>query len=311
MAERRASKTADVTAAVRGGHLLYDSQPVLFNDPYALRLTSPGWRTVARAPVLRWLVVSKLMSRLRTVHGEMLARARFGEDMLEQAVGRGVRQYVIVGAGLDSFALRRRDLADQLTVFELDHPASQSAKRERLARLGEEAPCNVVFVPVDFEQETVAAALARSPFDPAVPAFFSWLGVTYYLSPSAVLATLRAIAEVTAPGSEVVLDYCVPADALPPEEQDDLRHVLAFVAKRGEPWRSFFEPSAFVKDMHGLGYEVVADMPPEEQDRLYFRDRSDDLRGPKWSRFAHLRLPHAVKPLPAPCVPSPFHPANA
>ena len=311
MAVRRASKTADVTAAVRGGHLLYDSYPPVFSDPYALRLTSAKWRTVARAPALRWLVVNKLMGRLRSVHGEMLARARFAEDMLERAVKKGVQQYVIVGAGLDSFALRRRDLANDLTVFELDHPATQDAKRARLKRLGERVPRNVVFVPVDFEQETVGDALARSFFDPVSPAFFSFLGVTYYLSREAVFATLRAIAAVAAAGSEIVLDYCVPPETLPPGEQDDLRHVRAFVARRGEPWVSFFDPEAFVLEMEALGYEVIADLTPEEQERLYFSGRVDDLRCPNWSRFAHLHLPEPVRRLPGQPVPSPFHPAAA
>ena len=290
MAVRRASKTADVTGAVRGSHLLHDQPPFVFTDPYALRLTSAGWRAVVRVPALHWLVVQKLLARFRTVHGEMLARARFCEDALQQAVERGIRQYVIIGAGLDSFALRRRDLAGQLTVFELDHPASQAAKRARLGRLGEGIPGNLVFVPVDLERETVDEALTRSRFDRDAPAFFGWLGVTYYLSREAVSGTLRAIAGTAAVGSEVALDYSIPAEMLPPEERDRLQHVLAYVARRGEPWLSFFEPDDFARGVQALGYEVIANVPPEEQERLYFLGRHDDLSGPKWPRFAHLRL---------------------
>ena len=245
---------------------------------------------VGRFPALHWLVVRKLMARLRSVQGEMLARARFCEDTLERAVERGTRQYVIVGAGLDSFALRRRDLASQLTVFELDYPAGQAAKRVRLRRLGEEIPVNLVFVPVDLERETVGEALARSPFDHDAPAFFGWLGVTYYLSRAAVLATLRAIADTATVGSEVVLDYSVPVETLPPEERERLQHVLDYVARRGEPWKSSFTPSEFAREVQALGYEEVATISPEEQERRYFLGRDDDLSGPKWPRFAHLRL---------------------
>lgn len=279
-----------MTAAVRGCHLLHDRPPFLFVDPYALRLTSPAWRAVLQVPPLQWLIVRKLLAPFRTVHGEMLARARFSEDALQRAVERGVSQYVIIGAGLDSFALRRRDLGG-LRVFELDQPATQAVKRRRLGRLGEALPDNLTFVPVDFENETVAEALARSPFDRNRPAFFSWLGVTYYLSPEAVFRTLRAIAGVACPASEIVLDYCVPVETLPPGQRGPLRRLLGFVARSGEPWRSFFAPDALAEAMRQLGYEVMANLRPAEQERLYFRGREDDLRGPEWPCFMHLRLP--------------------
>ena len=258
---------------------------------------------VARVPALHWLVVRKLMARFRTVHGEMLARARFCEDALERAVEYGIHQYVIIGAGLDSFALRRQDLAAQLTVFEFDHPASQAEKRARLARLGETMPGNLVFVPVDLERETMGQALTRSRFDREAPAFFGWLGVTYYLSREAVSATLRGIADTAALGSEVVLDYSVPAETLSLEERECLQHVLAFAARRGEPWKSFFTPGEFAREAQALGYEEVATISPEEQERLYFLGRDDDLSGPKWPRFAHLRLDRRPTGILAPVPP--------
>jgi len=287
---RRASRTADITAAVRGAHLLDDWPPFIFSDPYALSLTSAGWRVVAESRLLRWLTVRKLLRQFRTVHGEMLSRARFCEDALERALERGVRQYVILGAGMDSFAFRRRDLAGRVTVFELDHPSSQVVKRARIRRLGEDVPANLVLVPADFEQETAGEVLARTRFDPDAPAFFSCLGTTYYLSRKAVFRTLRAIAETAAEGNEVVLDYCIPIESLPPGKRDNIEQLLAFVARRGEPWVTFFEPDSFLHDMQALGYDVVADLPPEEQERRYFLNRDDDLRGPCWSRFVHLSL---------------------
>lgn len=284
------TKTADGTAAVRALHLLDAQPPFVFNDPYALRLTSAWWRTVVRIPTLRWLIIEKLLGPLRPVHGEMLARARFGEDALDRAVRDGIRQYVILGAGLDSFALRRRDFADRVTVFELDHPAAQKMKKIRLRRLGEEMPSNVEFVPIDFERQTVDEALRRTRFDYAREAFFSWFGVTYYLSSAAVFTTLRTIANMAAAGSEVVLDYSVPPNMLPPEEQEEFRFLQRFVTRRREPWLSSFEPRIFVSDVEALGYTVLADLSPQEQKRAYFLDRRDGLRGPGWSRFVHLRL---------------------
>ncbi len=284
------TKTADGTAAVRALHLLDSRPPFVFSDPYALHLTSAWWRTVVRVPSLRWLIVETLLRPLRPVHGEMLARARFGEDALDRAVKRGTQQYVILGAGLDSFALRRRDLADRVTVFELDHPTAQTVKKDRLQRLGENIPSNLEFVPVDFERQTVDEALSRTRFDSNRPAFFSWFGVTYYLSRAAVFMTLRTIASAAATGSEVVLDYCVPPDMLPPEEQEEFRFLQRFVKRRREPWLSSFDPPTFVSDVEALGYDVLADLSPEEQKCAYFLDRRDDLRGPGWSRFAHLKL---------------------
>jgi len=141
---------------------------------------------------------------LGPVRAQALVRSRYAEDRLRDAVGRGVRQYVVVAAGLDSFAWRE---SAPLRVFEVDHPASQGAKRERLAALDPASVSRAVFVPVDLETDALDAALVRSGFAADAPAFFAWLGATYYLRRAAVERTLAALARVAAPGSELVLDY--------------------------------------------------------------------------------------------------------
>jgi hypothetical protein len=140
-----------------------------------------------------------------------LARARYVEDSLFEALAHGAHQYVIIGAGLETLAFRRPDLQDQLQVIEIDHPATQAFKRARLANAGLVAPSNLYFAAADLERERLAKALDRTPYDPAAPTFFAWPGVTAYLTRQAIFETLRSIADLAAPGSRLVFDYLEPA----------------------------------------------------------------------------------------------------
>lgn len=283
------SKTADAIAAVRAAHLVYD-RPVVFEDPFAIHLTSLPWRIVVKSRLLYWIVAKKILRALRPVHGQLLARSRYAEDKLEKAIAAGVNQYVLLGAGLDSFALRRRDLATTVKVYELDHPASQLAKRERLAHLHIDLPENLEFVPVDFEQETVAQALARSSYEQERPAFFSWLGTTQYLTREAVTNTLRSLTACAAPGSEIVLTYLIPAELVEPDDRATVQKVARFATRRGEPFISFFDPRTFPKEACALGFELVENLSPQEQRVKYFAGRTDDLRPLSDAYFGHFRV---------------------
>lgn len=163
MKETQRSRTAEAAAAVRAAHLLHD-RPVILADPFAIRLTSHTWRLICRSALLHWLVVRKLLSPLRPVHGQILGRARYAEEKLEEAVRQGVSQYVILGAGLDSFALRRADLSSTLRIYEVDHAATQRSKRNRLTDLCLPVPDNLEFVPVDLEHGSLRDALAASTY---------------------------------------------------------------------------------------------------------------------------------------------------
>ena len=289
MRSNQASKTAELAAAVRAAHLIYDS-PVVFRDEFAIGLTSPFWRIISQSRILHQIVVNKLLATLRPVHGQVLGRARYCEDALIKAVAAGIRQYVIVGAGLDSFGLRHPELSGSLKIFELDHPASQESKRHRVIKLTGEIPRNIAFVPVDFEMETVADALRRSSFVPTQPAFFSWLGTIHYLPTESVYATLDSISKFALAGSEIVFDYGIGGDMLRDADREALAELKRFVAKRGEPIISSFDPKILAMKTCELGFTLIEDMSYEQQVLRYFANRTDDLRPAAFSRIAHYRV---------------------
>jgi methyltransferase (TIGR00027 family) len=203
-------------------------------------------------------------------------RQRYTEDELGKAVERGVVQYVILGAGLDSFAYRRPDLAGVLQVFEVDHPATQQWKRVRLQELHLTLPKNLTFVPLDFEQQTLADGLRAGGHRSELPTFFSWLGVTMYLTEEAVFETLRYVVSLT-PGSEIVFQYVLPESRVNEEGRRLLAIFKAASAARGEPWLSQFEPTILTARLKELGFTQVWDFGPEEANTRYFAGRTDGL----------------------------------
>lgn len=287
------SRTADAAAAFRANHTLRAQSPV-FSDPYAVELISPRWRALVRNPLLNRLVMRRVMDRLSPIVAQVVGRSRYAEEQLAAAVERGVGQYVIVGAGLDTFALRRADLAGKLRVYEVDHPATQGAKRDRLEQRGKSLPRNLEFVAVNFEAEDIAQGLKRSSYERVAPAFFSWLGTTHYLQPETTLATLKSIAGIAAPGSEIVFDYSLPQEMLPAEISAAAQRLRAYTARQGEPMIGGLEPKKLHGAMRRLGYEIIEDVNGEELGRRYFMHRADGLRPTRVSRLMHARvLPRA------------------
>ena len=289
MKEGRASRTAESAAAARALHYLYQS-PTIFEDPFALEFTSPVWRRIIVTRPLRWFVFNVLLRSLLPVGAQVVARSRYAEDLLEQAIAAGVRQYVIVGAGFDSFALRRRDLEPTVRVFELDHPDTQRAKRRRLLTLGVGLPNNVEFVGIDFEHESVADGLTRSNYQPARSAFFSWLGSTPDLSNAVTLGTLGSIARLAATGSEVVFDYGVPEEVLSREDARMVKKLKRMTARRGEPLVGEFDPTELEAALRSIGLEVIENLSGAEQEKRYFANRHDGMRPTASSFFAHARV---------------------
>jgi methyltransferase (TIGR00027 family) len=254
--------------------------PRLINDPWAARLLTPADRdgiwgmvesrldAVERASLGESTDRDEMLEtalRLSPPYGGVILRTRYTEDCLEALARDGVRQYVIVGAGLDSFALRRPAYAEAVQVFEVDHPATQRLKRERLGQLGIASPDGVHFVAADLAREGLDAALARSPFEPAQRSLFAWLGVTPYLTREANLATLRAISTCAAIGSEVVFTYIDQRvlDAGPDDRDVEIARVRSAVAAAGEPWVSGFDPSRLDQDLVALGFALVEDLGGE------------------------------------------------
>ena len=265
------SLTAQGAALHRAAHQLLD-QPAVFDDPYALRIIG------AEAEAALQAGLEQLKENGKTsLRAFIAARSRFSEDALAEAVGRGVAQYVLLGAGLDTFAYRAARQYSGLAVFEVDHPATQGWKRARLAETGIDIPPALTFAPVDFENETLRRGLARAGFDVARPALFAWLGVVPYLTRDAIMATLRFIAGLPS-GAEVIFDYGEPLSERDPAHRIAAHAMAERVAAAGEPFRSFFHPEELVRDVTALGFSQVEDSDADVLNARYFAHRADGLK---------------------------------
>ena len=259
MRGRQPSQTARGAAAYRALHQTLDGG-VIFRDPLASKLlddeTLPRLDEIAADDSLRpWRLF-------------IAARSRFSEDALAASVAGGVRQVVILGAGLDTFSLRNPHGDQGVRVFEVDHPATQEWKRERLQQAGVAVPASLTFAPIDFERESLADGLKAVGFQADRPAFFQWLGVVPYLTRAAVSATLEFIAGV--PGSEVVFDYAEPLENYRADRRAQVTAVAARAAERGEPWLSLFDPAELSELLREKGFSTIEDLGLGEiADRLY------------------------------------------
>ena len=284
-AASRPSKTAELAAAARALHVRRASSPV-FVDDLALAMCGPFWRSVVSSRLLSWLVVDGILRHIKPIIPAVYLRARYGEDCLEAAVSQGIEQYVIVGAGYETLAGRRKDLMDRLTLYELDQVATQEMKKRRMREAGIPIPEGVRYVAVDLNAETVHDALGRTDFDTTRPALFSWFGVTYYLERDAIRQTLESIARKTAPGSAVMFDYLADAASTPADVRDLRQRCAEFVAGRGEPWVSSFAPAEIPGFLAEVGYATVENIEPEAVGPRY-RSRDPELDYPPVIGFCH------------------------
>lgn len=264
----RASKTALRVAIRRAAHQVMDRPPVL-DDPIAVRLVGSAFaRDMERAQ-------HKVARDFRAF---MAVRSRFVEDQLAVAVAQGVRQYVVLGAGLDTFAWRNP--FPELRVFEVDFPATQEWKRAMLdeAELG--MPAGLAFVPLDFEHQTLSAGLVEAGFNAGKPAFFGWLGVVPYLTREAFRATLGDIARMRA-GSGVGFDYGLSAAVLGPLHRLALQALADRVAAAGEPFKLLFTPDEAERELHQAGFIRIEQWDSRRLNARYFKDRADGLKLPE------------------------------
>jgi methyltransferase (TIGR00027 family) len=252
------SRTARGTALHRAAHQVLDNAAI-FVDPFACAILGETPEAVAEHEGAR-----PERARMRQF---VAARSRFAEDAIAAAWTRGTRQAVVLGAGLDTFALRNPH--DGLRVFEVDHPSTQAWKRARLAEAGIALPASLVFVPVNFEEDALEDRLRACGFDPAQPASFSWLGVVPYLTREAITRTLAFIGSV--PDGEVVFDYSEPLERYSDEARVRADALAARVAAAGEPFVTFFDPS----DLHDLlrrcGFTEIEDLGLIEIAARYLR----------------------------------------
>ncbi|MFD1986640.1 SAM-dependent methyltransferase [Mesorhizobium newzealandense] len=247
MEDASPSQTALRVARLRALHQI-SPQAALFRDPYAIAILGEG------GPADQQLAQEDTHGRRMRLF--VAARARFAEDWLAAAVRRGVRQLVVLGAGLDTFSLRNP--YPDLAVFEVDHPATQAWKRRCIADAGLAEPPATTFVPVNFERQRLAEELASAGLKSTEPSFFMWLGVVPYLTKDAIHSTLSYIAGT--PGSEVVFDYSEPSEHRDAAGQAALAFYAARVAALGEPWISFFVPGELAKSLRHLGFDEIEDL---------------------------------------------------
>jgi len=252
----------------RAAHQLLD-RPLVFEDPLAERIL--GARAKER---LREDIQSDTLYSLQ-MRSWLAARSRFAEDMLGEAVAAGTRQYVLLGAGLDTFGYRNP--LNELRVFEVDFPASQAWKRELLQANGIFVPGTVTYAPVNFEHESLEDGLLRAGFRRDEPAWFSWLGVTMYLARETTLSTMRWVAESSA-RTGICFDYCVPRESLGPRHQAAFDVMAERVASVGEPFVGFFEPDELTVTLQEMGFTQVDDWDAARLNARYFSNRTDKLR---------------------------------
>lgn len=285
MQEGGPSRTAIVTAMLRGAHHLLDVEPRILDDSFARAFAGFS----SDEELLKALQDLKFPDfvRMRT---NFVLRSRYAEDELVRAVAQGMSQYVILGAGLDSFAYRRGDLLQVLDVYEVDHPASQAWKRQRVEELGINAPARLHYVPIDFEIETLTNGLSAAGINLKAATFFSWLGVTQYLTSAAVLNTLREVARLAAPGSEIVFQFIAPAATLVGEERALVEALAARSAAVGEPWLSFFTPEELEVHLKQVGFKEVVHFGPHDATQRYLTGRSDQLRLPHYFHMIDARV---------------------
>jgi methyltransferase (TIGR00027 family) len=263
------SRTARGAAAHRAVHQMLEGGAI-FQDPFASKILDE--QTTAS---LNGMAADESLRPWRLF---MAARSRFSEDTIANCVAAGVRQIVVLGAGLDTFSLRNPFADLGVRVFEVDYAATQSWKRERIEAAGLVEPQSLIFAPIDFERESLSEGLTRVGFRLDQPAFFQWLGVVPYLTREAISSTLNFISKV--PQAVVVFDYAEPFQNYPVERRADVIATAGRAAARGEPWLSLFDPAELLELLRGGGFNVEDLGLLEITERLYGDLRRDITIGP-------------------------------
>ncbi len=264
--------TAVRVALWRAMHLQADPPPHVLEDEVGLRLAAPdeGWRCRPDMDP----------DGTRPFRASIVARARFIEDLVEEQAGRGIGQYVILGAGLDTFAQRRPGITSRMLVFEVDQPGPQAWKRQRLIEVGFGIPEWLRFVPVDFEAgDAWWERLASAGFDPSQPAIVASTGVSMYLTKEAIAATLRRIAAL-APGSKLAMSFLLPLELADPDVRPSLERAEKGARASGTPFISFFTPAEILALARESGFREARHIPAATLTQRYFAGRTDGLRPP-------------------------------
>lgn len=262
------SATAQGAAVVRALHQILDDEPRILDDPIAARLVGEE------------LERHKRMGRLfgaRGLRANFAMRSRYAEDCLAESIGEGIGQYVLLGAGLDTFAYRQPAWAGSLRIFEVDYPATQKWKRAKLASAEISIPSNVTLVPVDFERILLKEGLAAGGLDFRIPTFFSSLGVTQYLTEAALDLSLNFVLSLP-PASEIVFSFVLAASALSWRERALAAMFAGIAGLGGEPWLSRFSPEQLASKLTAMGFSKVIHFSADAANARYFQGRRDGLK---------------------------------
>jgi methyltransferase (TIGR00027 family) len=270
MEKDRPSGTAQGAAILRALHQVLDDESKILDDPIAARLLGDE--------LDRYKTMVRFFPFSARVRANFVMRSRYAEDCLAESLGDGVRQYVLLGAGLDTFAFRQPALASSLRIFEVDYPATQNWKRKKLAAADIFIPVNVTFVPVDFERISFKEGLAAAGLDFKVPTLLSSLGVTQYLTADAFDLTLKVVLSLP-PSSEIVFSFVLASSALTLPERIAAALFASIGAARGEPWLTRFSPEHLVNRLKSMGFSKVTHFSTDAANARYFQQRHDRLAG--------------------------------
>ncbi|MEW5818165.1 MAG: SAM-dependent methyltransferase [Spirochaetota bacterium] len=279
---KSSSATAQFGAAHRAYHLMSDS-PAILEDTAADWLLGPPLSTVLHVAPLRWLFWRPLFAKVRPISVFVVVRSRYTEDTLDRSIQGGYCQYVILGAGLDSWALRYNKPG--VAVFELDHPATQQWKKARIeSRMGS-LPPQLTLIPIDFEHESIADVLPSHGFNPQSKAFVSWLGTIYYLTHGAIKDVFTSLAMTCAPGSRIAFDYFLPKSLMSPPDLQLFEALDKGGARRGEPIITLLNMEEMEEVLLSTGFQVVEDLSATDIRQRYLAQRSDGLDIPGFVRL--------------------------
>ena len=264
------SRTIEIPAIMRALHQTVDADPKILTDPIAPRLIDGDEDR-------RWLAPLLSHPFAKQWRAGFALRSRYAEDCLAEGVQTGVRQYVVLGAGLDSFAYRQPPWASSLRIYEVDHQITQRWKRDRLKTAGIAIPSNLTFVSTDFESTSISNNLRAAGFAFATQTLCSWMGVTQYLTPDALEATFRFVLSLPF-SSEIVFSFILPQVEISGLEAEALLIAARRSAEVGEPWLARFRGDELAMRLRSMGFSQILHLTPEEAARRYFRDRQDGLR---------------------------------
>ena len=271
MESNKASTTAWAVAMARAAHAKYHAPPI-FDDSLVLSLIDPQFQ-----PMLEYFAPPEQADATYNNRAYIAFRQRYQEQCLADSYASGVRQYVILGAGLDSYAFRQSAQLPQLQIFEVDFPATQQQKRERIAALGWDWPANLVFAPCDFNRDDLLDALVNSGFDPMQPAYFAWMGVTVYLPKSTVEETLARLLQLSPTGSCIAMEYAPLTQSLTGDELVCREASLAQPTRDDEPFLAFYSEAEMRELLTGLGYTRVTPLDHDAAAREVLAHRSDSI----------------------------------